>query len=182
MSLRRRHRLELHRAARRAQAFGDLLLLLERRMTGGPGLAAPIVFLALGMKKSLLDVTEPLKLPGARAPVWSVICCAAWRRLTPPVVTCCLSAMRQTRLATCWQTGNQPSPQNVAGVSRHCYPPRRHPGRQPHRRDPHPRVPHGAPRREHHDQGQAARRGRALRSHDRGGQGRRRSPDSSARA
>ena len=33
-------------------------------------------------------------------------------------------------------------------------------------RDAHPRVPHGESRREHHDQGQAARRRRALRSHD----------------
>ena len=41
-----------------------------------------------------------------------------------------------------------------------------------HRRDAHPRVPHGESRREHHDQGQAARRGRALRSDDRGRQGR----------
>jgi NADH-quinone oxidoreductase subunit H len=38
----------------------------------------------------------------------------------------------------------------------------------------HPRVPHGASRREHHDQGQAARRGRALRRVDLGRQGRRR--------
>ncbi len=36
-----------------------------------------------------------------------------------------------------------------------------------HRRDAHPRVPHGTPRREHHDQGQAAGRRRPLRSDDR---------------
>ena len=40
------------------------------------------------------------------------------------------------------------------------------------RRDAHPRVPHGEPRREHHDQGQAARDRRALRGDDRGRQGR----------
>ena len=37
--------------------------------------------------------------------------------------------------------------------------------------DAHPRVPHGASRREHHEQGQAARGGRALRGHDRRRQG-----------
>ncbi len=40
--------------------------------------------------------------------------------------------------------------------------------------DPDTRVPHGEPRREHHDQGQAARGRRALRGDDRGRQGRRR--------
>ena len=34
-------------------------------------------------------------------------------------------------------------------------------------------CPHGEPGREHHDEGQAARSGRALRGDDRGGQGRR---------